>query len=123
MSYIHQGLVVPLTICLLTIGCNEQPTAPDAQSKIVSGVPSSTLAKHDGGSGQIIEFADAEAFFEFNTTDNDLGLQIFLDAEGWNGIRINDANNERIVEVKAEGPLADLGITELRFESAEPSRR
>ncbi|NND70545.1 MAG: hypothetical protein HKN43_03100 [Rhodothermales bacterium] len=120
MDNIQLAFVAAFAVLLIAaIGCDEQPTAANIQAG--ETVSSATLAKHGGNAGQLLDFADAEAFFEFNTTDNDLGLQIFLDAVGWNGIRIEDANNEQIVEVRATGPLADLGITELRFESAEPS--
>jgi len=66
-------------------------------------------------------FEDAEVFFEFNTTDNDLGLQLFLDNEGWNRVGVRDADGENILNIKASGSLGELGITELRFESSEPS--
>jgi len=68
-----------------------------------------------------MRFADAEAFIEFNTTDNDLGLQIALDAEGWRQVKVSDPDNHKIVQIMTTGPLSELGITELRFESAEPS--
>jgi hypothetical protein len=66
-------------------------------------------------------FDDAEVFFEFNTTDNDLGFQLFLDAAGWQKVVLTNPNGEQLGRIVAEGNLADLGITELRFESAEPS--
>jgi hypothetical protein len=66
-------------------------------------------------------FDDAEVFFELNSTDNDLGLQLFLDAAGWKRVRVLDPARNDIVLMQAEGKLAKLGITELRFESAEPS--
>ena len=66
-------------------------------------------------------FDDAELFFEFNTTDNDLGLQLFVDNDGWNRLGLQDADGEKALMIKASGELGDLGITELRFESSEPS--
>ncbi len=60
-------------------------------------------------------------FFELNSTDNDLGLQLFLDSDGWKRVRVLDPARNEIVLLQAEGRLARLGITELRFESAEPS--
>ncbi|MHC4670080.1 MAG: hypothetical protein ACYTFD_16950 [Planctomycetota bacterium] len=69
-----------------------------------------------------IELDDSEIFFEFNSTDNDLGVQIFLDGEGWKEMNVIDPNQNKILKFKAEGILQDVGgITELRFESAEPS--
>ncbi len=66
-------------------------------------------------------FEDAEVFFEFNSTDNDLGLQLFIDNTGWNRLSLRDADGNNNLELKASGPLGALGITELRFESSEPS--
>jgi hypothetical protein len=64
---------------LAAAGCTDNPETeltaapPDAQaSQDVDGM----------GRGPGIPFADVEVFFEFNTTDNDLGLQVFLDADG-----------------------------------------
>ena len=34
-------------------------------------------------------FDEAQVFFEFNTTDNDLGFQLFLDAEGWQKVTLD----------------------------------
>jgi hypothetical protein len=65
-------------------------------------------------------FDIAEVFFEFNTTDNDLGFQLLLDAEGWDRVTVDNPRSQQIVRVVPEGPLAEIGITELRFESAEP---
>ena len=66
-------------------------------------------------------FADAELFFELNSTDNDLGLQLFLDAPGWKRVRLLDPQLTEIALFAASGRLGRLGITELRFESEEPS--
>jgi hypothetical protein len=66
------------------------------------------------------EFEDAEVFFELNTTANDLGLQIFLDAPGWERVAVSGPQSQNVVQIRAEGTLSQLGITELRFESAEP---
>lgn len=98
---------------LLLIACDKPapPTDSDADAQLAG----------DLGTGPQIPFDDAEVFFEFNTTDNDLGLQIFLDAEGWKTVRVADPDRGEIVQITAEGNLSRLGITELRFESAEPS--
>lgn len=65
-------------------------------------------------------FEDAEVFFELNTTANDLGLQIFLDAPGWKKVKVSGPSRQRVVQIATDGTLSQLGITELRFESAEP---
>ena len=66
-------------------------------------------------------FEDAEVFFEFNTTDDDLGLQLFIDNPGWKRLSLRDVDGDNNLDIKASGPLGALGLTELRFESSEPS--
>jgi len=66
-------------------------------------------------------FDVARIFFEFNSTDNDLGVQVLLDGEDWNRLEIHDPRGDRILDITAEGSLGELGLTELFFESAEPS--
>lgn len=73
-----------------------------------------------GGEGEI-PFDEARIFFEFNSTDNDLGAQVFLDGEAWSRLEIVDPRGVRILDIKAEGSLGELGLTELFFESDEPS--
>ena len=67
------------------------------------------------------EFEDAEAFFEFNTTANDLGLQIVLDAPGWRRVEVISPRKQKVFHLTAEQDFSKLGVTELRFESAEPT--
>lgn len=64
---------------------------------------------------------NVQIFFEFNFTDNDLGLQVFLDAPAWKSLTIKDSHGTVILEIGAQGGLGTLGLTELFFESAEPS--
>lgn len=73
------------------------------------------------GKGPPVEFADLEIFLEFNSTDNDLGVQVFLDAEGWDRITARDPRGRKVLSFRAQDEVGDLGLTELRFESAEPS--
>lgn len=75
----------------------------------------------DEASASAVPFADAQLYFELNATDDDLGLQLFLDSEGWKRVRVLDPDQEELLLFQAEGRLARLGITELRFESVEPS--
>ncbi len=121
------GFPLPLTVLvmLLAIGC-DKPTTP-SKTDSDPGSPTSDVeleaADTDEADATIgsVPFADAELFFEFNSTDNDLGLQLFLDADGWKRVRVLDPGLNEIVFLQARGRLARLGITELRFESAEPS--
>lgn len=68
---------------------------------------------------EAIEFDEAEVFFEFNSTDLDLGLHLFFDAEGWEKVSVRGPNGTTFT-VKNGGSLKDLGSTEVFTESAEP---
>jgi hypothetical protein len=48
-------------------------------------------------------------------------IQIFLDAESWKTLEITDPTGQQIFNVSARGSVGMTGVTELFFESAEPS--
>ena len=66
-----------------------------------------------------IPFDDAEIFFEFNSTDLDLGIQIFFDADGWKNVKVISPD-KKIFEVRNGGSLGEIGSTEVFTESEEP---
>ena len=66
------------------------------------------------------EFADAEIFFEENDTDEDLGIQFFLDGEAWKSVTIVSPDWRRMIKVRVHGNTGKIGLTELFSESAEP---
>ena len=68
-----------------------------------------------------LEFAEAELFFELNHTDGDLGIHSKIDGEPWAWIQIVDPRERRILSVRNSGRLRRQGLTEIFFESAEPS--
>jgi hypothetical protein len=68
-----------------------------------------------------VELEDTSIIFELNATDGDLGIQVFLDGEPWNEVEVESPDEETIFEVEGEGNLEDFGLTELFFESEEPS--
>jgi len=65
--------------------------------------------------------ADAEIFIEINATDGDAGIHLFLDGEGWDRMRVFDPDGQQILDFAGHGSVGIQGITELAFESAEPS--
>jgi hypothetical protein len=67
-----------------------------------------------------VDFAEAEIFFEYNSTDQDLGLHIFFDAVGWKEVEVKDKYGEEIFEVENDEGLKVIGSTEVFTESAEP---
>ena len=74
-----------------------------------------------GPQASAAEFKEARIFFEYNSTANDLGVQVFLDAEDWRTLKIVHPNGQTIFEVKLGGGLRKFGLTEMFFEGAEPS--
>ncbi len=107
----------PLLILLLLPGCEKSPTPTES----TVGASQQAVAAAVETSAAATPFEIAQVFFELNTTDNDMGFQLFLDAEGWDRVTLTDPLGNQVTRLLAEGKLAEIGITELRFESAEPS--
>jgi hypothetical protein len=69
---------------------------------------------------KVIPFSDARIRIEVNATDQDSGLHVLLDAEGWKWVRIYDPRGRLVFHVMGGGSVRKTGLTELFFESAEP---
>jgi hypothetical protein len=67
-----------------------------------------------------VEFTDARLKVEINATDEDAGLQIFLDGEAWDHVELIDPHGDPVIDVDVNGPAEDYGLTELFSESSEP---
>lgn len=68
-----------------------------------------------------IPFAKAKIIFEFNSTGQDLGIQVSLDGEPWKNIKVVSPNGRILLEVEGKGTLRKFGLTELFVESNEPN--
>lgn len=68
-----------------------------------------------------VRFSDARIIIEINATDGDAGIQMFVDGEDWERLRVFDPDGRRVLDIKAKESLGVQGLTELFFESAEPS--
>lgn len=108
---------VAATALTMVISCSEPPSAPSISE---NGDVALEASDRDAR-GAELPFAKLKLFFEFNSTDNDLGVQLLLDADDWQHIEGSDPRGKKIVDIDARGRLKDLGLTELFFESAEPS--
>ena len=75
----------------------------------------------DDGDGFVVPFDEAHVFFELNDTDGDLGIHALIDGEPWKELEIERPGGREILEVQVEDRLKRQGLTELFFESAEPS--
>ena len=83
------------------------------------GMPAMGAA--DSHEGEEIPFDEAHIFFELNNTDGDLGIHAKIDGEEWKQLSMEGANERFLLKINVRGALRSQGLTELFFESAEPS--
>lgn len=69
---------------------------------------------------KVIEFSDSRIIIEVNATDDDSGIQMFVDGEGWDWLIVFDPKWRTVLRVRGSGSVGETGLTELFFESAEP---
>jgi hypothetical protein len=65
-------------------------------------------------------FEAVRMIIEFNSTDQDVGIQLSLDAEAWKNVSVIDPNGHKVFDVNAKGALKPLGGSELFLEGDEP---
>ncbi len=68
-----------------------------------------------------IPFEVGKLFFQLNDTDGDLGIHMKVDGEAWKYLSVEDPNERRMLNIRVRGRLRRQGLTELAFESAEPT--
>jgi hypothetical protein len=68
-----------------------------------------------------VELEEAKIYFEYNASANDLGVHVLLDGEDWKKIKIENPCGKTIFKVEGKQGYAELGMTELFFEGAEPN--
>ena len=78
-------------------------------------------AAPEGWAKSEIPFSRAKMIIEFNSTANDVGVQVLLDGEPWQSLQIESPNRRTILDIRASMSLREQGLTELFFESSEPS--
>jgi hypothetical protein len=66
-------------------------------------------------------FSEAELFFELNDTDGDLGIHASIDGGPWTDLEIEGPGERLLLNILSRGRLRAQGLTQLFFESAEPS--
>ena len=76
----------------------------------------------DHGSGRpVVPLKDARLKIEFNSTDRDVGVQLFIDADPWKSMEVFDPQGRLVFKSTGRGSIAKQGGTELFMESGEPS--
>jgi hypothetical protein len=68
-----------------------------------------------------LQFEEWFIFFELNDTDGDLGIHAKLDGDEWQRLQIESPDERDLLRMKIRGGLQQQGLTELFFESAEPT--
>lgn len=68
-----------------------------------------------------IPFDVAEIFLELNDTDGDLGIHALIDGEEWRRLSIENPQERKLLSINVRSKLRRQGLTELFFESAEPT--
>ncbi len=66
-------------------------------------------------------FAVAELFFELNDTDGDLGIHASIDGGTWTSLEVEGPRDRQLLAIASNGSLRSQGLTQLAFESAEPT--
>ena len=67
------------------------------------------------------EFEEAQLYFELNDTDGDLGFHGLIDGDAWKSLEISDPDERTLMNIVVRGALRRQGMTEIFFESDEPS--
>ncbi len=81
---------------------------------VVSMMAASALA-------QQTKFSQARILIEFNESAEDVGIQVFLDGDPWKRLQVFDPNERQILAITGTNSLSKQGLTELFFETSEPS--
>jgi hypothetical protein len=89
---------------------------------LLAATLSSTLVLPPADARRPVRFTEAEIFLELNDTDGDLGLHASIDGDAWVTLEIDGPGEVGVLlSVAATGRLGRQGMTQLAFESAEPS--
>jgi hypothetical protein len=95
-----------------------------AALSILTAVVFLSAAAASGSRGHALavqRFTQASIFLELNDTDGDLGIHASIDGEPWTDLSIEGPNERTLLDIFSRGRLRAQGLTQLSFESAEPS--
>ncbi len=90
-----------------------------ALSCLVSGP---ALAQgNNGKEPNVIPIDITKMFIEYNATDLDVGVQVFLDGGSYKHLKGFKPDGRKFLDITGTNSLAKQGLTETFFESSEPS--
>jgi hypothetical protein len=67
------------------------------------------------------EFEVVQIYFELNDTDGDLGIHGLIDGDDWKRLEIEGPGDRELMNIWLRNGLRRQGLTELFFESSEPT--
>jgi hypothetical protein len=75
------------------------------------------------GFGEICEdgLDESQVFIEWNSTDDDYGIQFFWDGQPWKWMIVKNERGRAVLDVFTQRNVKAQGLTEGFFESAEPT--
>lgn len=88
---------------------------------VTAAAPAAWADSDSDSDSEEIPFDVANVFFELNNTDGDLGIHALIDGEPWKRLSIEKPNGNENLKIRLRGSLRQQGLTELFFESAEPT--
>lgn len=68
-----------------------------------------------------VEYSALRFYIEYNNTGEDVGVQLFLDGEPWKVLTASKPDGSTMLNIRTRDSLRTQGMTELFWESAEPS--
>ena len=88
---------------------------------LLAAAPLALAHDEDEEEEDAIPYDEAELFFELNNTDGDLGIHALIDGDAWKKLKIKNSDGKSLLKIEAKGRLRAQGLTEIFFESAEPT--
>src|SRR5262245_49790174 len=88
---------------------------------VLTLAPAVAMLPPASGAQRTQEFTEAELFLELNDTDGDLGLHSSIDGGPWTDLEIEGPGDRELLNIVSRSRLRRQGLTQLFFESAEPS--
>ena len=100
----HMRLWPAFLVAVLVLGLGAGLPVIAGKDDDSSSSDSDSDSSSSSDEGSEVPFAETEVFFEYNSTDLDLGLHIFFDAPGWTEVEVTGPGGT-IFEVDNGGGL------------------
>jgi hypothetical protein len=111
------ALILLAALPVLLTACGNDSDSAGQTPAATDG--SATDCPANEGSGEPVPLKEAKLNIEHNATDLDTGFQGFLDSEGWQCLDVTGPDGQ-VLQFEGRGSVAELGLTELFFETVEP---